>query len=57
MAAPSVQKLSVKVTKLPNDSLALTNKIFFNPNDAKLFRKENSLGNYVQVKDFVFTFE
>jgi hypothetical protein len=55
--AANIQKLAVKVTKLPNDGLALTNKIFFNPADAKLFKKENSLGNYVQVKDFVFTFE
>jgi len=53
----AVTKVSLKVTKLPSDSLALTNKVYLNPGDAKLLKKENSLGNFIQVKDFVFTFE
>ncbi len=56
-ASGPVTKLAVKVTKLPVESLALTNKVYFNPADAKLLRNPNALGPYVQVKDFVFSFE
>jgi len=54
---PAVTKVNLKVTKLPSDSLALTNKVYLNPADAKLLKKETALGNFIQVKDFVFTFE
>jgi len=53
----ATNKITLKVTKLPVDSLALTNKVFLHPLDAKLFKRENALGNYIQVKDFVFTFD
>jgi len=53
----TVTKLPLKVAKLPSESLALTNKVYINPADAKLLKKPEALGNYVLVKDFVFTFE
>jgi len=56
MSQPTI-KLSLKVTKLPVEQLALTNKVYFNPLDAKQFKKEKTIGFFVQVKGFVFTFD
>jgi hypothetical protein len=57
MATPQVNKLSLKVTKLPHDNLALTNRVYLSPSDAKVLKREDAVGNYIMVKDFVFTFE
>lgn len=54
-ATPKVggPKLSLKVNKLPADELALTNKVFVNPEDFKALKP--GPGEYVLLKDFVFT--
>jgi len=52
-------KLALKATKLPNDDLALTNKVYVSPEDAKKLKTGISadLGQFVEVKGFVFTFD
>eukprot|EP01114_Cavostelium_apophysatum_P005910 TRINITY_DN1708_c0_g2_i2.p1 TRINITY_DN1708_c0_g2~~TRINITY_DN1708_c0_g2_i2.p1 ORF type:complete len:741 (+),score=233.24 TRINITY_DN1708_c0_g2_i2:137-2359(+) len=60
MAAAATKWPGFKVTKLPNDELALTNKIYVSPDDYKTFKNavlaSRLTGDYIQVKDFVFTF-
>lgn len=49
-------KANLKVTKLPSEELGLTNKVYVNPEEYKRFKEVmSSLGDYVLVKDFVFT--
>jgi len=60
MAAPAKpqtgQKFPMKTTKLPADELALTNKVYISPEDFKILKPTlSTLGEYVLVKDFVFT--
>jgi len=51
-------RLHVKATKLPNDELALTNKVYMSPEDVKKLKAAVSdFGNFVEVKGFIFTFE
>jgi len=51
-------KIFVKATKLPSDDLALTNKVFLSPEDSKKLKSSVSeLGNFVDVKGFIFTFD
>lgn len=51
-------KLFLKATKLPNDDLALTNKVYLSPEDAKKLKTGTSdLGQFCEVKGFVFTFD
>lgn len=49
--------LRLRVSKLPNDSLAFSNRVYFNPEDAHAFQSAKSLGDYVMIKDYVFTFD
>jgi hypothetical protein len=54
--------LSLKVASISNNSLALLNQIFLNPQDAKVFASHNSdhallpQSNYVKVKDWVYIY-
>jgi hypothetical protein len=48
-------KLPMKVTKLPSDDLALTNKVFVSAQDANTLRAAGAREGYVQIKEFIFT--
>jgi hypothetical protein len=58
-----VASVTAKVTKSPNEALALTNNIFLHPDDAKAIElpKEMSgalpVTNYVKIKNFIFNFQ
>jgi hypothetical protein len=50
--------ISAKVTKLPADELALTNKVFLSPRDYKILKDAvSNLGNWLKVNEWIFTFE
>lgn len=53
--------LILKCDKVPQESLALTNKVFVHPEDYAKLRKEIpetfTEGPFVQIEDFIFTFE
>lgn len=51
----------LKCDKVPQDSLAITNKVFVHPDDYAKLRKEIpdtfTEGPFVQIEGFIFTFE
>jgi vesicle-fusing ATPase len=59
MATPAkpATKVPLKITKLPSDELALTNKVFVSPEDYKVLKgSASALGDFVMLKDFVFSY-